>query len=49
MSIPCQADPHTGANTANDPAFMAFRCVGAGHRGAFSPRRQRVPVSIRHH
>jgi hypothetical protein len=35
MSIPCQADPHTSANTANDPAFMAFRCVGAGHRGPF--------------
>jgi hypothetical protein len=49
MLVPCQADPHTSANAANYPALMALRCVGAGHRGAISPRRRRVPVPLCHH
>jgi hypothetical protein len=49
VSVSRQADPHTGTDAANDPALIALRCVGAGHRGAFSPRRRRVPVPLRHH
>jgi hypothetical protein len=40
-----QADPHTSADTTNDLALMVVRCLGAGHPGAISPGRWRVPVS----
>jgi transposase InsO family protein len=36
MPVPCQADPHTSTDTANDPALMALLCVGARHCGAIS-------------
>jgi hypothetical protein len=49
MLVPGQGGPHVGANTANDPALMALHCVGAGHRGVISPRRQRVLVPLRRH
>jgi transposase InsO family protein len=35
MPVSCQADPHTGTDTANDPALMVIRCVRAGHREPF--------------
>jgi hypothetical protein len=46
MSVPRQVDPHVITDAANDPTIMALRCVGAGHRGAFPPRRQRVPIPL---
>jgi hypothetical protein len=46
VSVPHQADPHTGTDAANDPTLMALRCVGAEHRGAFPPRRRRVPIAL---
>jgi hypothetical protein len=49
MLVPRQADPHADTDTANDPALMTLRCVGAGHRGAISPRRRRVPVPLCRH
>jgi hypothetical protein len=49
MSIPCQVDPHTGIDAANDPALLVVCCVGAGHRGVISPRHWRVPVPLRRH
>jgi hypothetical protein len=49
MLILCQVDPHTGTNATDDPAFMALRCMGAGHRGVIPLRRWRLPVSLRHH
>jgi hypothetical protein len=49
VSVSRQADPHTDTDAANDPALIALRCVGAGHRGAISPRRRRVPVPLRRH
>jgi hypothetical protein len=32
VSVPHQADPHADTDVVNDPALMALRCVGAGHR-----------------
>jgi hypothetical protein len=49
MLVSCQADPHTDADAANDPALMAIRCVGAEHPGAISSSRRRVLVSLRCH
>jgi hypothetical protein len=49
VSVSHQADPHTGTDAVNDPALIALRCVGAGHRGAISPCRRRVPVPLRRH
>jgi hypothetical protein len=49
MLVPHQADPHTSTHVANDPALMALRCVGAGHREAISLRRRRVPVPLCRH
>jgi hypothetical protein len=49
VSVPHQADPHTGTDAANDPALMTLRYVGAGHRGVISPRRQRVLIPVCHH
>jgi hypothetical protein len=46
---PCQANPHTGPNVANDLALIVICCVGAGHPRAVSPGRRRVPVSLHHH
>jgi hypothetical protein len=47
--VPRQADPHAGTDTANDLALMTLRCVGAGHRGAISPRRRRIPIPVCRH
>jgi hypothetical protein len=49
MLVPRQVDPHDSVDAANDPALMALRYVGAGHRGAISPCHRRVPVPLRHH
>jgi hypothetical protein len=49
MSVPRQVDAHTGTDAANDLALMALHYVGAGHRGAISPRRWRVPATLCHH
>jgi hypothetical protein len=46
VSIPRQTDPHASTDAANDPALMTLRCVGAGHRWAISPRRQRIPIHV---
>jgi hypothetical protein len=46
MSVPRQLDPHAGTDAVNDPALMALHCVGPGHRGAFFPRRRRVPILL---
>jgi hypothetical protein len=48
IPVSCQADPHTGADAANDSALMAIRCLGVGHPGAISPGHRRVPVSLCH-
>jgi hypothetical protein len=31
MPAPCQANPHTGTDAANDPTLMVICCVGPGH------------------
>jgi hypothetical protein len=49
MPVSRQADPHTGADAANDPALMVTRYLGAGHPGAISPSHRRVPVSLCRH
>jgi transposase InsO family protein len=49
VSVPRQADPHAGTDAADDPALMALRCVGAGHRGAIFPRRRRIPIPVCRH
>jgi hypothetical protein len=49
MSVPRQADPHAGTDAADDPTLVALRCVGAGHHGAISLRRQRIPIPVCHH
>jgi hypothetical protein len=46
VSVPHQADPHVGTDTANDPALMTLHCVGAGHHGAISLRRRRIPIPV---
>jgi hypothetical protein len=49
MLVPCQADPHTGVDAANDPALMVICHMGAGHPGSIPQGRWRIPVSIHHH
>jgi hypothetical protein len=49
MSVPRQADPHTGTDDANDPALMTLHCVGARQRGAISLRCRRVPIPLCRH
>jgi hypothetical protein len=46
MAVSCQTDPHTSADTANDPALMVIRYLGVGYPGAILPGRRRVPVSL---
>jgi hypothetical protein len=49
VSVPRQADLHAGIDAANDPTLMALHCVGAGHHGAISPRRRRIPIPVCRH
>jgi hypothetical protein len=47
VPVSCQADPHTGADAANDPALMVVHRVGAGHPGPIPQGHRRILVSVR--
>jgi hypothetical protein len=49
MTVSCQVDLHTDADAANDPTLITIHCVGAGHPGAISSGRRKVPISLHHH
>jgi hypothetical protein len=49
MPVPCQADPHTGVDIANDPVLMAICRMGAGHPGTVPQGCQRISVSVHQH
>jgi hypothetical protein len=46
--VSCQADPHIGADTVNDPTLMAVCHVGAGHPGTIPQGRRWILVSVCH-
>jgi hypothetical protein len=47
MPVSCKADPHTGADAANDPALMVICHMGAGHPRSIPQGRWRILVSVR--
>jgi hypothetical protein len=49
VPVSCQADPHTGADTVNDPALMTICHVGEGHLGPIPQGRWRILISVRRH